>query len=58
MTSDALSPPESRVATDAVVKESGKETRTPETLGLICNVGIAQHDGVLQTRRVRGEVIV
>ena len=34
----------------AVVKEGGTETRTPETLGLVCNVAIVQHEGVLQTR--------
>lgn len=36
--------------TTAVVKEDGKETTTPETLGLVCNVAIVQHEGVLQTR--------
>ena len=33
-----------------MVKEGGKETKTPETLGLICNVAIVQHKGKLQTR--------
>lgn len=39
-----------RVKTTAVVKEGGKETDTPETLGLICNVAIVQHKGKLHTR--------
>lgn len=39
-----------RVTTTAAVKEGSKETTTPETLGLICNVAIVQHEGVLQTR--------
>ncbi|CAM9679841.1 unnamed protein product [Pylaiella littoralis] len=38
-----------RVTTTVVVKEGGKETQQPETLGLICNVAIVQHEGVLQT---------
>lgn len=38
------------MTTTAVVKEGGKETKTPETLGLICNVAIVQHKGKLQTR--------
>lgn len=41
-----------RVTTTAVVKEGGKETKEPEALGLICNVAIVQHEGVLQTRWV------
>ncbi|CAM9593498.1 unnamed protein product [Ectocarpus sp. 6 AP-2014] len=43
-------PTASRVTTTAAVKEGSKETTTPETLGLICNVAIVQHEGVLQTR--------
>ncbi|CBN74767.1 conserved unknown protein [Ectocarpus siliculosus] len=43
-------PTAGRVATTAAVKEGSKETTTPETLGLICNVAIVQHEGVLQTR--------
>ncbi|CAM9469919.1 unnamed protein product [Scytosiphon promiscuus] len=47
---DQPDPTADKVKTTAVVKEGGKETRTPETLGLICNVAIVQHEGVLQTR--------
>lgn len=36
--------------TTTVVREDSTETRTPETLGLVCNVAIVQHEGVLQTR--------
>eukprot|EP00752_Nemacystus_decipiens_P009302 g8313.t1 len=48
--SDQPDPTADRVTTTAVVKEGGKETKTPETLGLICNVAIVQHKGKLQTR--------
>ncbi|CAM9835079.1 unnamed protein product [Hapterophycus canaliculatus] len=47
---DQPDPTADKVRTTAVVKEGGKETTTPETLGMICNVAIVQHDGVLQTR--------
>lgn len=39
-----------RVTTTVAVKEGGTETQTPETVGLVCNVAIVQHEGVLQTR--------
>lgn len=32
------------------VQEGGQETLAPETVGLVCNVAIVQHEGVLQTR--------
>ncbi|CAM9142333.1 unnamed protein product [Laminaria digitata] len=38
------------VTTTVNVKEGGKETQTPETVGLVCNVAIVKHEGVLQTR--------
>lgn len=39
-----------RVATTVAVKEDSKETTTPDALGLIGNVAIVQHEGILQTR--------
>lgn len=46
------SPFPNRVTTTASVKEGGKDTKTPETLGMICNVAIVRHEGILQTRCV------
>ncbi|CAM9676945.1 unnamed protein product [Discosporangium mesarthrocarpum] len=43
-------PTSDRVTTAAVVKEGGKETTHPESLGMICNVAIAQHKGPMVTR--------